>query len=167
MEIATQMNGKEIMVSRNKTTGVEIIIDGRVFNIDVDFSWLFIFQTSLCKNMIAITGYREIFYVFMSAYVNNLLLARNINYLTLPYVNNEQKFEYELPCEAERIAYLLCSKINKQNTIMTNGLKIAISKKKVFNRIEKQVLAPLFFNVLEEKSFENLCETIKKRQQLL
>jgi hypothetical protein len=50
---------------------------------------------------------------------------------------------------------------------MTNGLKIAISKKKTFNRIEKQAFLPLFFNVLDEKAFEDLCETIKIRQQLL
>ncbi len=167
LEIATQMNGKEIMVSRNKTTGVEIIVDGRPFNVDVDFSWLFIFQTSLCKNVIAITGYREIFYIFMSAYVNNLLLGRDINYLTMPYVNNYQQFEYELPREAERIAYLLCSKINKQNTIMTNGIKKAISKKKTFNKIKDQMFLPTFFNVFDKQAFGDLCETIKKRQQLL
>lgn len=167
MEIARQMNGKEIMVSRNKTTGIDFIVEGKKFNIDIDFSWLFIFQTSICKKILAITGHREIFYIFMAAYVNNILFKRNISYLTLPYINNKQKFKYELSRDAERIAYLLCSKINKQNTIMANSIKIAVSKKATFNLIEKQMSLPIFFNALDEDAFKNLCETIKKRQQLL
>lgn len=166
-EIASKMQGKDIMISRFRKTGLQLKLGEKMYNIDIDFIWQFLILTTECKHVCALTGYREIFYIFLSAYINNLLFEKDINYLTLPYVLEEQDFKYELPIDVQKIAYVMCTKLNKQNSIMTNGLKKYLSRKKTFTQIKKNLYKRTAYKFNNANAFTELCETIVKRQQQL
>ena len=130
IEIVEKRKNNVLMISRKRETGVALEIENKTYNIDVDFVWQFLFLLSNTRQTIAITGYREIFNIFLSSFINNLCFKKDIKYLTIPMVQSDQSFSYELSRDVENMAYFLSTKINKQKTQLTNSTKIALSKKK-------------------------------------
>ncbi len=164
MEILKQMHQKEIMISRNRETGIKLILDCNEYNIDVDFIWLFIFSYLKDQNIIALTGNREIFYVYLAAYLNNYIFKKDVKYITLPYVDDTERFEYELTIEKLRLVYLTCANISKQRCKITNSVKIALSKKRIFEEMKNSFFYITLLDNKEEGSFYKFCNNIIKNQ---
>lgn len=77
----------QLRISRLRDTGVSVVIDNRLFYMDIDFMWKFIPFFLQKQHVVVVASVKHMFSLFVINYLANVIHRNNIYFLGLPFVN--------------------------------------------------------------------------------
>lgn len=95
---AKSFNRIDVLVSKNRNTGFEIITKDGKFNIDVDFIWSNYFKLMEEHNQIYIASNHQLFAMYIMNYLSAISSDKKLTFIANPYLNmdlNKVKIQYE------------------------------------------------------------------------
>ena len=87
--------GKDILISKGRDTNYSLSINGRNYNIDIDFLWSNYFKLFDEKTQIYIASNHQLFAMFYMNYIASISSKKNLIFVATPYLNVDLKKAWE------------------------------------------------------------------------
>lgn len=91
--LSKTFKGSKLLVSKLRETGYQLNIDGKVFNIDIDFIWMNYFQLFSEKQKIMLASNHQTLQMYLLNYLNRISRNDEICFVANPYMNNCTEFD--------------------------------------------------------------------------
>lgn len=169
----------DIIISRQRPTGIKITCNNSIYNIDVDFLWQTYLSLFNEEEKIVLCSNHQLYQLYMA-----LMLEKSINSqaqtigLATPYINANKIEEKELENRllSLKLFILFNFKWAKKENIIDNGLinylnSMNVNKKeKLYNIImQENISTPLIENLKEvlikDFNFQNANKTLKRSRK--
>ena len=108
-----RFKNKEIVISKSRTTGIEIDANGINYNIDIDLLASMLPQFNNSEKELIIVCNRHLYNIMICNFINNVLGDKQIDFLLYPFVNGINNFQSQI----------LDNEKDKRLLIMLNSLK--------------------------------------------
>lgn len=108
-----KFKNKEIVISKTRTTGVEVVVNNVKYNVDIDFLASVLPQFNRSRRELVTVCNRHLYNVMICNFVNNVLGEKDVDFLLYPFVNGINNFQSEILNES----------VDKIFLIMLNSLK--------------------------------------------
>ncbi len=83
-----QYKNMEYMISKERKTGYNVVKDGRIFSLDIDFLWMNFPKVFKEQEQILIASNHQLFEMFLLHYINSLEDLRKLYFVATPYLKN-------------------------------------------------------------------------------
>ncbi|ECQ5238060.1 hypothetical protein FZM63_15725, partial [Listeria monocytogenes] len=166
-ELDNRLTSMEYLVSRNRDTGIIFTIEGKKFNIDVDFFWLG-YLNQFSDNHYILVGSNHVTWhlCLASRVVQSLNPETKITLVLTPYVYNKNNVdENSIPLKKEIFKWIVYSHITwkKQDTNWNQSLISQISRIEQLKSMCKHEKYHYSYEKLENSlSFLNANNCLKK-----
>lgn len=85
---------QDILISKNRQNKYYLNIDNQKYNIDIDMIWMMFNQLEESENQILIASNHQLYEMFISNYVNNVLNNKRVHYIATPYLTNNENINF-------------------------------------------------------------------------
>ena len=79
--------GNDILISKGRKTGYSLLLDGIVYNIDIDFLWSNYFKIFNEQMQIYIASNHQLFAMFLMNYISKISSNKDLYFVATPYLN--------------------------------------------------------------------------------
>lgn len=90
--VLQKLKGRKQIISRGRNTGCTIVVDGKQYNIDVDFAWSQLFSALPEKKQFLVASNHQIYTSAMVGSIAQLVSDKDITFVLTPYINRETVF---------------------------------------------------------------------------
>ncbi len=91
--------GSKMLVSKQRDTGYQLDVDGKKFNIDIDFLWTNYFRFFDNDQIIMLASNHQLYKMYLLNYLNKIISGNEICFVAHPYMNLSRELnplaEYE------------------------------------------------------------------------
>lgn len=91
--LSKTFKGSKLLISKLRETGYQLNVDGKNFNIDIDFMWMNYFQLFGEKQKIMLASNHQTLQMYLLNYLNRISRNDEICFIANPYMNNCAKFD--------------------------------------------------------------------------
>ena len=97
-EFANNLIDSKFIVSKQRDTGCYIYVDGKKFNLDIDFIWMNLYKLFNYEEKILVACNKQFSKMFFIDYINKISKKDNLTFVGHPYISNVEgldvNFEY-------------------------------------------------------------------------
>ena len=93
--LAQNFIGKSILISKSRQTDYYIYIEGCKVYVDIDMLWTMFNQIEENENQILIASNHQLYEMFISNYINNILGNKKVHYIATPYLTNKENINFQ------------------------------------------------------------------------
>ena len=86
-----QFKGTDILISKNRNTGYSLLLNGKVFNIDIDFLWNNFFKLFEQESQVLIASNHQLLLMYLMNYFSKITSKKNLTFVANPYVLNKDE----------------------------------------------------------------------------
>ncbi len=132
--LADYFINRSILISKNRKTDYFINIEGHIVNIDIDMLWTMFNQIEENENQILIASNHQLYEMFISNYINNILGNKKLHYIATPYLTNKENIDFQEKIFSlenslyKKMAILYNLKWKYQTTNWNNGILEMLNK---------------------------------------
>lgn len=155
IDLSNKFVDKDILISKNRQNNYYLQINGQNYNVDIDILWMMFNQIENSKNQILIASNHQLYEMFISNYLNNLLNNKNVHYIATPYFTNNENinFKEKIFSKNDALYKKMCILYNmkwKYKTLnWNNGILELLNK---LNDIELSELYNIIMNLSYDKN---------------
>ncbi len=111
-----RFKNKEIVISKSRTTGIEINVNGVNYNIDIDLLASMLPQFNNSEKELITVCNRHLYNVMICNFINNVLGDKEIDFLLYPFINGINNFQSEiLDKETDKILLIMLNSLKWRN----------------------------------------------------
>lgn len=93
--LAKNFIDKNILISKNRKTDYYIYVEGCKVYVDIDMLWTMFNQIEENKNQVLIASNHQLYEMFISNYINNIIGNKKVHYIATPYLTNKENINFE------------------------------------------------------------------------
>ena len=79
--------GSKLLVSKQRNTGYQLLVDSELFNVDIDFLWTNYFRLFDQEQIIMIASNHQLYQMYLLNYLNKIVTGNQICFVASPYMN--------------------------------------------------------------------------------
>lgn len=160
-EVNNLMNkflNEKLLISKNRQNDYYISIEGEKFNIDIDMLWMMFNQLVESNNQILIASNHQLYEMFVSNYINNILSDKIVHYIATPYLSNYANVDLQKKILSsnnecyKKLSILYNLKWKYQTVNWNNGILA------ILNRLNEEEIRELY-NIIINTPYSD-CDSI-------
>lgn len=153
-----------LRISRERNTGVPVIIENRSFYLDIDMLWRFIPLLLKNKKIVIISSVKHLFSLFIIGYLSKIMNKKQIFFIGIPFIQTNELdqsvmrfFDNERHRQALKLLIILGIGWSKKNIILQEPIcKFFMSSKVKNEELAKYIYSQIF----EEDDWQEICKKI-------
>lgn len=88
-----RLKGRKQVISRDRDTGCAVAVNGKKYNIDVDFAWAQLFSALPEKRQFLVASNHQIYTAAMVGTIAHLMSDKDVTFVLTPYIKKDSVFE--------------------------------------------------------------------------